>query len=96
MFVGAIEAKHIPIIIMLAVSTVLNAAYFLPIIYAAFFKKPKHADTSGGIATGMHEAPGFMVVPLVITSIGALTLFFAPTFFLDLARIVVASVTGGG
>jgi multicomponent Na+:H+ antiporter subunit D len=96
MFSGAIEAKHIPIIIMLAVSTVLNAGYFLPIIYAAFFKKPKHADVSGGIVTGVHEAPAFMVVPLVLTSIGALALFFVPTIFLDLARIVVASVTGGG
>ncbi len=39
--IGAIEAQSIPILIVLLTSTILNAAYFLPIIYKAFFE-PAH------------------------------------------------------
>jgi multicomponent Na+:H+ antiporter subunit D len=35
---GAIEARNIPILIVLLSSTILNAAYFLPVIYKAFFE----------------------------------------------------------
>ncbi len=85
---GSIEAEQIPIIIVLAASTILNACYFLPVVYAAFFKE---ANPGGGIK----EAPAFMVVPLVLTAMGALALFFAPSVFLDLARMAVTGVTGG-
>lgn len=44
---------------------------------------------------GIKEAPALMVVPLLLTAMGALVLFFAPSVFLDLARMVVAGVTGG-
>ena len=37
--IGSIEAKQVPILIVLLASTVLNAAYFLPITYKAFFEK---------------------------------------------------------
>lgn len=85
---GALEANQIPLIIVLVISSLLNAAYFLPIVYAAFFKKP--AD---GTSKGIKEAPTLMVAPLVITSIGVLILFFWPSFLLNLAKMVVAVVT---
>ena len=97
---GAIEANQFPIIIVLAASTILNACYFMPIVYAAFFKEPatnpdprhhKHENSH----KKFHEAPALMVVPLVLTAIGALILFFAPTFFLDMTRIALKSVIGG-
>ncbi|MFQ5442456.1 MAG: monovalent cation/H+ antiporter subunit D family protein [Thermodesulfobacteriota bacterium] len=96
MFFGSIEAGHTPMLLVLSVSSVLNAAYFLPIVYAAFFKEHKITDVSGGVATGISEAPLFMVLPLVLTAVGTLVLFFAPGLLLDLARMVVASVTGAG
>ena len=98
---GAIEANQFPIIIVLAASTILNACYFMPIVYAAFFKEPatnpdpnhhKHENSH----KKFHEAPALMVVPLVLTAIGALIMFFAPTFFLDLTRIALHNVIGGG
>ena len=114
---GAIEANQFPIIIVLAASTILNACYFMPIVYAAFFKDPIHEHHAhnphhdnpptpplakggmGGFEKGGHgginEAPALMVVPLVLTAIGALIMFFAPTFFLDLTRIALKSVIGG-
>lgn len=101
--IGALEAHQLPIILVLVVSTILNACYFLPIVYAAFFKEAKHDEhhaphnpplTKGGYG-GVEEAPAIMVIPLVLTAIGAVALFFAPSIFLDLARMVVISATGG-
>ncbi len=97
---GAIEANQFPIIIVLAASTILNACYFMPIVYAAFFKEPAtnpdpHHHKHENSHKKFHEAPALMVVPLVLTAIGALILFFAPTFFLDMTRIALKSVIGG-
>jgi multicomponent Na+:H+ antiporter subunit D len=96
--IGAIEAGQLPIILVLAASTILNACYFLPVVYAAFFKEPNNAmnhhsekDAHGGI----QEAPVMMVTALVLTATGAVALFFKPSLFLDLARMVTAGATGG-
>jgi len=100
---GSIEADQLPILVFIATSTILNAAYFLPIVYAAFFKEPA-AEPHHGVHSELHtpnselkihEAPALMVVPLVLTAIGAVALFFMPSLFLDLARMAVTSVTGG-
>ncbi len=37
---GALQAKQIIFVIVMALSSLLNAVYWLPIIYKAFFKKP--------------------------------------------------------
>ena len=89
------------ILIVLATSTILNACYFLPIVYAAFFKEARsgdHASPSDSFPSnraGIKEAPAFMVASLVLTAVGALVLFFSPGVFLDLARITVTGMTGG-
>ncbi len=95
---GAIEAGELPIILVLATSTILNACYFMPVVYAAFFKEPaashnSHSDEKA--LSGIQEAPPMMVTALVLTATGAVVLFFKPSLFLDLARMVTASVTGG-
>lgn len=84
---GAVEAKFIPIIAVLVASTILNACYFLPIVYKAFFKNLPEGETAG-----YHEAPGLMVGPLVFTALGTIALFFLPTLFLELAGNVVAKL----
>jgi multicomponent Na+:H+ antiporter subunit D len=53
-------------------SSLLNAAYFLPIVYKAFFAKP--TDTAR--LEKAKEPPPMTVVPLFITSAGCLLLFF--------------------
>lgn len=45
---GSIEANELPVLFVLLTSTLLNAGYFIPIIYNAFFKAP---------AEGLHPAP---------------------------------------
>ena len=104
---GSIEAEHLPILIVLGASSILNACYFLPIVYRAFFKEaksgirnpesnplPSHTLTKGELG-GINEAPALMVAALVLTASGTVALFFKPALFLELAKIVVAGVTGG-
>lgn len=93
LIIGAIEAGQTPIIVVLVVSTILNAGYFLPIIYAAFFKEPNPEIPNP--KSQIREAPVLMVVSLMLTAIGALLLFFMPSVFLELAKMIAASVTGG-
>jgi multicomponent Na+:H+ antiporter subunit D len=84
---GVIEAENIPMIAVLVVSSILNACYFLPIVYRAFFK-----DLPQGETTERKEAPALMIVPLMLTAIGTMALFFFPSLFLDLAKMVVAGL----
>ncbi|WP_291353200.1 monovalent cation/H+ antiporter subunit D family protein [Desulfosporosinus sp.] len=87
LILGTVEAHMLPIMVVLVASTLLNAAYFLPIIYSAFFKELPTDEVEG-----LREAPPMVVVPLVITALGTLTLFFWPSLLLDLARMVVSLV----
>lgn len=77
---GAFSADNVPIIAILLLSTLLNAGYFVPIVYAAFFKK----ETSP--PTHPHgEAPWTMVIALTTTALLTLILFFWPQIPLQLA-----------
>lgn len=74
---GALQADKMIILIALGASTVLNAAYFTPIIYRAFFKAaPAGAEHHGG------EAPLTMVVPLSVTALISIYLGLFPETFL--------------
>lgn len=42
--IGTVEAGQIPILFVLLASTLLNAGYFIPIIYTAFFESPEGAQ----------------------------------------------------
>ena len=53
-------------------SSLLNAAYFFPVIYKAFFAEP--SDPARLVKA--KEPPSMTVVPLFITSAGCLLLFF--------------------
>lgn len=83
---GSIEAKNIPLLVVLLVSTVLNASYFLPIIYSAYFK-----DLPKGEKEERQEAPLYMVVPLMLTAVGTLMIFFNPSYLIDLAKMVIGA-----
>ena len=65
-------------------STLLNAAYFMPIIYAAFFREARpdaHGHEHG-------EAPLPMVIAMTFTAAGTVALFFLSDFPMQLARAV--------
>jgi multicomponent Na+:H+ antiporter subunit D len=73
---GALEANEIIILIVFIVSGLLNAAYFFPIAYRAFFKEGENLEGHG-------EAPIFMVVPLVCTAILSVLLGLNPDLFFN-------------
>lgn len=77
---AALQAGQTFVLAVIVLSTLLNAGYFLPIVYAAFFRKGE-AD-----AHGHGEAPWPMVVALTATAAGTVLLFLLPGLPLDLAR----------
>jgi len=81
---GAAAAGHYLAVAVLIASTLLNAAYFLPIVYAAFFRAPREEGAAHG------EAPWPMVAALTATATGAVALFFFADFPLALAKQLVA------
>ena len=99
---GSIESHQMPVLIVLLTSTLLNAGYFLPIIYNAFFKapdeEPSHAhavagDKDGGGHGGHHAINEsdhkLLIAPLCVTAVIALLLGIFPNLFLNLAKLVI-------
>ncbi|SHG85491.1 monovalent cation/H+ antiporter subunit D family protein [Ferrimonas marina] len=87
LLMGAIEAEQQLAIVVILLSTLLNAAYFVPVIYAAYFKP---ADTMPAVRK---EAPTVMVTALGITAAMTLLLFAFPNRLFELAeqiRLVAA------
>jgi multicomponent Na+:H+ antiporter subunit D len=67
------------------VSTLLNAGYFLPIVFRAFFREPPadgHGHKSG-------EAPWPMVLALAATAVGSMLMFFLPGIPYALATLMM-------
>jgi multicomponent Na+:H+ antiporter subunit D len=75
---GALEAGHWLALGVIVASTLLNAGYFLPILYRAFLKKGN--DEAHG------EAPLPMVLALVATAALTILMFFYAELPLALAR----------
>jgi len=81
---GAIEADNHVAIATVVVSTALNAAYFLPIIYLVWFQKE---ETPPGMDHG--EAPFAAVLALTITAGLSLLFFFFHQPVVELAAQLV-------
>lgn len=82
---AAIGMEHYLVVAVIAVSTMLSAGYFLPIIYKAFFGKvsvTKIASEKYG------EAPFPMLIAIGAAAIMVLVLFAWPDVFLGLAEMV--------
>lgn len=95
--IGSIEAKELPLLLVLLFSSILNAAYFLPISYKAFFEKPNDGHSGGGHHYSSHthdhevevkEIP-LVAIPLVITAIISIIIGIYPDYFLSLAKEVI-------
>ncbi len=84
---GAIEAGQIGLLAVLVVSTLLNAAYFIPIIYKAFFEA--EAPASHGEHHVEVKESFVIVLPLVVSATIALILGIYPDGLLMLVHQVV-------
>ncbi len=83
---GAWDAGSIGIIIVLLVSTLLNAAYFAPVIYQGFFGKPSETDLKHNYT----EAHPAMVVPLSITAVISVLIGLYPNFFMRFVQHLIS------
>jgi len=88
---GSLQAQKPAVLVVLLASSLLNAAYFMPIVYKAFFCAPKDEMFESGV----REAPFFCVAPLAVTALITLVLFVYPQPFFRLAASYVQSLTGG-
>lgn len=87
---GALAGERYAVAAVILLSTLLNAAYFLPIVHRAFFR-PARDDRLH--RPGHGEAPLPMVIAIVLTASATLVAFFFPDVFLTLARGIAP---GGG
>jgi len=87
--IGSLEAHNIAILCVLLTSTLLNTAYFMPVVYKAFFEKEDETDHSHhGHHEEIKENP-FMVVPLCLTALGTVILGLYPDFIIRIAKEVI-------
>ncbi len=84
---GAFEADNFLAIFTIIASTALNAAYFLPIIYAAWFLPENQAPKNPH-----GEAPWPMVAALALTAIFTLGFFFFNGPVIELERQLVGGL----
>ena len=83
LLVGALDARQTLIILVLLTSTILNVAYFAPVVYQAYFAKP---DPSHHPHHEHGEAPLAMLVPLLITAALSVAAGIYPDFFMGLIK----------
>ena len=85
---GAFQDDNYVALVTIILSTVLNAAYFLPIIYMAWFMREDEAP-----ARPHGEAPWPAVLALAITAFLTIAFFFFNGATLDLERQVVENLS---
>lgn len=88
---GAVDAGQTALLIVFLVSTVLNAAYLLPIGYRAFFPKDRELSKRPFSWKTVEEASLPCVLPLCITALLTIVLFIKPQFLIKLAGLMLGS-----
>lgn len=85
LLMGTLQAHELGIIVILLASTLLNAGYFAPVCYKAFFGKPPEDEPY----TGIQEASKTMVIPLCITAFISVVIGVYPDFFMNFVKAVI-------
>ncbi|MDO9125061.1 MAG: proton-conducting transporter membrane subunit, partial [Deltaproteobacteria bacterium] len=89
---GSLEAKEIIFLFVLLASALLDIAYFAPIIYRSFFKKPPEQTHFG-----LSEASLWMVIPIAVCATISIILGIFPNgffHFFEIATLAAKSVLG--
>ncbi|MEW6429282.1 MAG: monovalent cation/H+ antiporter subunit D family protein [Thermodesulfobacteriota bacterium] len=82
---GAMAADMWPVLAVYLVSSLLNAAYFFPIVYRAFFCTEEEAM----FPRKVEEAPVCCVLPLAFTATVSVALFFWPQLFAAFVQVMM-------
>jgi len=77
---GAMDIHNITIVVILMISTLLNAGYFVPITIRAFFR----GNNMEWNRQNIREAPLTMVIPIVIAALISVGIGIFPQFFAHL------------
>jgi multicomponent Na+:H+ antiporter subunit D len=86
---GALEGRNNFFLLVLLASTILNTAYFMPVVFKAFFDRPGPvAESHGQGEHRLREAPAVMVVPLVLTAIASILMGLYPDYFMNIVKAV--------
>jgi len=88
---GALEGGSVAVVTVLLISGLLNAGYFAPIVYRAFFKQSEDFKS-------IREASAWMVVPLILAACLSALLGLMPDLFFHfftLANQIAAQVLEG-
>lgn len=89
---GSLEAKQIVFLFVLLASTLMDIAYFAPIIYQSFFKQSVNPSSPN-----FNEASLWMVIPIATCAAISILLGIAPNIFFhffEIATAVAKSVLG--
>ena len=81
---SALQTHQVFAIIVIIVSTLLNAAYFIPVIYYAFFK----SETGDENLKNHAEAPLPIVIAITATASLTVIMFFFPNLILSIAQLI--------
>jgi multicomponent Na+:H+ antiporter subunit D len=85
---GAMDAHSLAIMGVLLISTLLNVAYFAPVVYRGFFGKTSESDQTHKFS----EASPALVIPLSITAVISVLIGLYPNFFMQFVhRLFVIS-----
>lgn len=88
---GALQAGAWWWVLLMVASSLLNAAYWLPILYLAWFREPR------GLPQGIHEARMLLLAPILVSAAYVLLLGMTsriPGMPFSLAQAAVRFVTG--
>ncbi len=88
MLMGAYQSQQMAAIVVIVASTLLSAANFTPMVYAAFFKPPPAGEPYD---PGHGEAPWSIVIALVTTAAFTIALFIFPEIALNLAHQLIGA-----
>lgn len=86
MVLGSIDSGQIPIMVIYLISSLLNACYFLPIVYKAFFCTKEESLFEPKIK----EAPLCCLIPPLITATLSIVLFFKSDFVIQFAKLMLS------
>ena len=73
---GSTDGLHEWYLGVLVLSALLNVAYLMPIVARGFFLPPKPDEHGEEAPTGIQEAPALCLVPLCLTALGCIAIFF--------------------
>ena len=92
LIIGSLERGSMAVLIVLLVSSFLNAAYFIPILYRAYFKKENlepidHTQDENDPQKIKENL--FLVIPLTVTALVSIILGVYPDFLVRIAKMVL-------